>query len=399
MQDSSSWLSKVDGREIDYEVAQHIDNVKNLLTKKQNMIKEERINVLKDLQQRREDLRRTKDRITKAILHEHEELKKQKESLTKYRRKFFESERPRDAIVTINVGGRRIDTQQGTLTNCHGSTLSAMFSLSEFPGPRDKDVAAFVDRNPKFFSKILEFLRANTQPWFESKAEEKAFRKEVDYFGLTSWIFPPRHTVPPISMRVSPDHVAKVYQVRCNPAEIKRDSWYSSPDFLHTQKGKESGDRWRLLFTERNSFLSVFAHNVDAGLMLANGEEKTFYLKFTLVHKDTPELNVSQRVRHTFTRRYADVGYNYFQLIQPLRALRQSGFIHSTQAAKKDDEPQHDIVFELEITDPDALDGQGAARPDAADSAALPGSPSPRRHQRRKSVGSPLRTLSPEAAG
>eukprot|EP01059_Diplonema_ambulator_P021390 TRINITY_DN3551_c0_g1_i2.p1 TRINITY_DN3551_c0_g1~~TRINITY_DN3551_c0_g1_i2.p1 ORF type:complete len:377 (+),score=116.83 TRINITY_DN3551_c0_g1_i2:173-1303(+) len=320
------------------------------------MIIEARALVLKELNEEREALQKGKERIMSQIERERKNLAAERETLNYFKQRLFESDKPDDAIINLNVGGEKISSMQGTLTSCPGSTLSAMFSGTEFPGPKDKDGCCFIDRNPKFFRMILEFLRANVTPELDNPQEEAAFRKEVDYYGLTNWIYPPVYP-PPLLQKVELEGGGTRWQFRCDVNEIKKDSFYTSPDFL------QSGDRWRMLFTERCSFLSVYVHNVDAGLMAANWEGLPTVLTISLKNIDEKKTTVKS-IRHTFTRRSPDIGLNYFMLMEGLRA-NKGGFLVTSQPQSKDEEAKPEIIFELVIEKPvDTYMGQPVEKSD-----------------------------------
>ena len=299
--------------------------------------------VLKELNEERDQLQKGKETIMNQIDRERKNLLAERETLNYFKQRLFESDRPDDAIVNLNVGGEKIASMQGTLTSCPGSTLSAMFSGTEFPGTKDKDGCCFIDRNPKFFRMILEFLRANVVPELENPQESAAFRKEVDYFGLTNWIYPLTHA-PPLLHKQEGDDGWIRWQFRCDVNEIRKDGFYTSPDFL------QNGDRWRMLFTERCSFLSVYLHNVDAGLMPANWAGLSTVIHIALKNSDEKKA-VVKTIRHTFTRRSPDIGLNYFMLMDGLRA-NKGGYLVVSQPQSKDEEAKPEIVFELQIEKP-----------------------------------------------
>ena len=298
---------------------------------------------MKELNEERDSLHKGKEKILNQIERERKNLAAERETLNYFKQRLFESDRPNDAIVNLNVGGERISSQQGTLTSCPGSTLSAMFSGTEFPGTKDKDGCCFIDRNPRFFRMILEFLRANIIPESESPQEEAAFKKEVDYFGLTNWIYPAIHP-PPVLQKLEASEGQVKWQFRCDVNEIKKDGFYTSPDFL------QSGDRWRMLFTERCSFLSVYLHNIDAGLMAANWEGLPTVIHITLKNNDEKK-TTTKTIRHTFTRRSPDIGLNYFMLMEGLKN-NKAGFLVTSQPQSKDEEIKPEIIFELVIEKP-----------------------------------------------
>lgn len=84
-------------------------------------------------------------------------------------------------IVRVNVGGSIHVTRRSTLCRVEGSFLESMFS-GRFEEECDIDGCVFIDRNPKFFAAILNWLRDPFSP--HEVGDEAAFMRELDYFGL-----------------------------------------------------------------------------------------------------------------------------------------------------------------------------------------------------------------------
>lgn len=84
----------------------------------------------------------------------------------KRERKEFEEEKEKmgalvgkiDEIVELNVGGTRFATTRSLLCQYRGTVLEAMFS-GRWQLPTDAKGRIFIDRNPRMFERILEFLR------------------------------------------------------------------------------------------------------------------------------------------------------------------------------------------------------------------------------------------------
>ncbi|KAK2953111.1 putative BTB/POZ domain containing protein [Blattamonas nauphoetae] len=90
-----------------------------------------------------------------------------------------------DQIVDLNVGGVVFTTKLETLQKFEGSMLSSMFSGSHLLA-RDRHGRIFIDRNPKIFELLLDYMRTGNLPLsFHSPADEKAFQIELDYFALS----------------------------------------------------------------------------------------------------------------------------------------------------------------------------------------------------------------------
>ena len=63
-------------------------------------------------------------------------------------------------IISVNVGGTIFTTSKSTLTKEPESMLARMVN-TEVPTAKDSHGNIFIDRSPKIFEVILEFLRAD----------------------------------------------------------------------------------------------------------------------------------------------------------------------------------------------------------------------------------------------
>ncbi|PIC49224.1 hypothetical protein B9Z55_007898 [Caenorhabditis nigoni] len=85
-------------------------------------------------------------------------------------------------IVKLNVGGTIFQTTQATLTKFDGF-FRTMFE-TPIPVPQDESGAIFVDRSPKHFDLILNFMRdghVDLQKYSEDVTE---IQKEAEYYLL-----------------------------------------------------------------------------------------------------------------------------------------------------------------------------------------------------------------------
>eukprot|EP01103_Thecamoeba_quadrilineata_P000545 TRINITY_DN10474_c0_g1_i1.p1 TRINITY_DN10474_c0_g1~~TRINITY_DN10474_c0_g1_i1.p1 ORF type:complete len:341 (-),score=43.15 TRINITY_DN10474_c0_g1_i1:36-1025(-) len=88
--------------------------------------------------------------------------------------------------IKINVGGTVFCTTRRTMLKEPGSMLAAMFS-GNFSIEPDSDGEYFIDRSPKYFPIILEFLRDSTLDSEISRYDSDDLDhllKELDYYGL-----------------------------------------------------------------------------------------------------------------------------------------------------------------------------------------------------------------------
>eukprot|EP01125_Pyxidicula_operculata_P014585 TRINITY_DN4875_c0_g1_i1.p1 TRINITY_DN4875_c0_g1~~TRINITY_DN4875_c0_g1_i1.p1 ORF type:complete len:241 (-),score=29.06 TRINITY_DN4875_c0_g1_i1:1310-2032(-) len=89
-------------------------------------------------------------------------------------------------VIKLNVGGKSFSATRRTLTSVPGSFFEAMFS-GRFPITPDSDGAYFIDRNPKVFSYVLDFLRGSTlqlQNFSESKWNQ--LYDDADFYQIDS---------------------------------------------------------------------------------------------------------------------------------------------------------------------------------------------------------------------
>jgi len=93
-------------------------------------------------------------------------------------------------VVQLNVGGEKFTTLRSTLCQYEGTFLEALASgrheTIEYP-----EGYLFVDRNPKYFPLILDFLRdCSVVPELpQDKNERRKALCEIEYFGLLDLMF------------------------------------------------------------------------------------------------------------------------------------------------------------------------------------------------------------------
>jgi len=85
--------------------------------------------------------------------------------------------------VTLNVGGKKFATSKSTLTSQKDSYFDAMISSGHWEP--DEDGEYFIDRDPKFFQTIINFLRngtINLKEWNQDDLER--LKIELDYYQI-----------------------------------------------------------------------------------------------------------------------------------------------------------------------------------------------------------------------
>ncbi|XP_053985196.1 BTB/POZ domain-containing protein KCTD3 isoform X2 [Hylaeus anthracinus] len=85
-------------------------------------------------------------------------------------------------IVHLNVGGTRFSTSKQTLTWIPDSFFTALLS-NRIASHRDEIGALFIDRDPKLFSIILNYLR--TKDIDLKNVDLRTLRHEAEYYGIT----------------------------------------------------------------------------------------------------------------------------------------------------------------------------------------------------------------------
>lgn len=140
---------------------QYFEQLSNVLQQEKKKLEQWEFKLIErevELQQKLEDFEQTKDKLNSMY------------SLP-------------DGIIKLNVGGKKIDTLKQTLTKKEGSLLYKMFSgLS--PISKDEKGRVFVDRNPRIFGLVLEYLRDQLLT-FESENEKESFVKELQFWEIS----------------------------------------------------------------------------------------------------------------------------------------------------------------------------------------------------------------------
>jgi DNA anti-recombination protein RmuC len=141
-------------------------------------------NMLQELNTRDQNLREREERLIKAeaSLIEHEKrFEDRLNELSDLKHKSCEK-------IKLNIGGTLFTTTIDTLTVEQDTLFTGMFS-GKFDMKPDDDGEYFLDRNPEYFSIILDYLRGvdiEEQLLEYSSAQLSQLIQEVDYYGITS---------------------------------------------------------------------------------------------------------------------------------------------------------------------------------------------------------------------
>lgn len=90
--------------------------------------------------------------------------------------------------IKLNIGGKIFTTTLETLTGEKDNFFSAMFS-EQFNTKPDEDGEYFIDRDPKLFPYILNYLRNSTEPEWDLLIEKhlfNRFQEEIDFYQIKS---------------------------------------------------------------------------------------------------------------------------------------------------------------------------------------------------------------------
>ncbi len=91
-------------------------------------------------------------------------------------------------ILKFDIGGDKFECTEETLLPVKDSLLGRV--LQEDPILyKDAKGYFFFDRNGKFFSYILDFLRTKKKSWPEGNEYQKKMEKEFEYFGIPMDVF------------------------------------------------------------------------------------------------------------------------------------------------------------------------------------------------------------------
>ncbi|KAA6383007.1 MAG: hypothetical protein EZS28_021470 [Streblomastix strix] len=159
----------------------------------------------------------------KALDEQEKQLQAEREKLDKEKSVFqrikSENAKPGSAnnneeILELNVGGKVFTTLRKTLVQNKDSVL-AQLCTGKNQQARDKDGRIFIDRSPKTFALILEYLRTDVLPIaFSTTAQEKEFQKDLEFYSLGP-TFTPFHAV------WSEIHKSQDLQVRDNGKTVE----------------------------------------------------------------------------------------------------------------------------------------------------------------------------------
>jgi len=137
-----------------------------------------------------ESLRKTFEEQTKALVDTtkrvEERIKLLSEKEAKWNeqvKKIEESASRASQKIKLDVGGKPFNTSKGTLMSMEGTYFHAMLGSGKFQP--DEEGVYFIDRNPKHFDVILDYLRMGelNVEGLDTKGLEKV-KKDCDYYQI-----------------------------------------------------------------------------------------------------------------------------------------------------------------------------------------------------------------------
>eukprot|EP01129_Flabellula_baltica_P016937 TRINITY_DN9238_c0_g1_i1.p1 TRINITY_DN9238_c0_g1~~TRINITY_DN9238_c0_g1_i1.p1 ORF type:complete len:498 (+),score=128.47 TRINITY_DN9238_c0_g1_i1:22-1515(+) len=150
-------LSSTSGKENDQDdleqIKQNLQNIEDELMKKEKDLEEERVRMLATIEKEREQI----DAIPQVI-----------------------NNHTSPEVVQLSVGGKKFVTMYSTLKNAPKGTYLHDITESSIL----YEGCIFIDRDPKYFRHILNFLRSGKLVVFPSGDELKEMISEVTFYGL-----------------------------------------------------------------------------------------------------------------------------------------------------------------------------------------------------------------------
>jgi len=129
------------------------------------------------------------------------------------------------SVVKLNVGGKAFATSLGTLTRYTDSYFGVMFSKRWETKPGE-DGSYFIDKNPKMFPIILDYMRGEELDLNLSPAKKSALLRDARFYQLDELVrmlgeeFPPPPTETEWELQTSPNgylsNNSRTFKKMCN---------------------------------------------------------------------------------------------------------------------------------------------------------------------------------------
>ncbi|XP_064382750.1 BTB/POZ domain-containing protein KCTD5-like isoform X2 [Halichondria panicea] len=125
---------------------------------------------------------------------------------------------PRDEWVKINIGGTTFLTTKTTLCREKGSFLARLCQNDQdLPSVKDENGAYLIDRDPRYFPPILNYLR-HGRLIIDSGLAEEGVLEEAEFYNLSSLVSLVKDK---LTKKVFKDNSTSVYRVlHCQEGEL-----------------------------------------------------------------------------------------------------------------------------------------------------------------------------------
>eukprot|EP00026_Physarum_polycephalum_P009601 Phypoly_transcript_09729.p1 GENE.Phypoly_transcript_09729~~Phypoly_transcript_09729.p1 ORF type:complete len:299 (+),score=33.98 Phypoly_transcript_09729:120-1016(+) len=137
--------------------------------------------------------------------------------------------------VVLDVGGKKFATSKSTLLSMPDTFFTAMLCSDRWK-PNDKG-AYFIDRNPKHFGRILDYLRYGKLRVADLSAEQmECLEEELDFYQITD---PTKQQITPVSFISTAD-----FNATNNNQTIKRITQSKHVQAIRLNKELNTGKRY-----------------------------------------------------------------------------------------------------------------------------------------------------------
>jgi hypothetical protein len=84
-------------------------------------------------------------------------------------------------LITLNIGGKKFTTFKETLLSCKHSVFERLIEMNHLNCENE----FFIDRSPKYFAILFEYIRSGNIDYTQYKDEElKLLREEAEYYNI-----------------------------------------------------------------------------------------------------------------------------------------------------------------------------------------------------------------------
>jgi len=228
-----------------------------------------------------------------------------------------------DEIIRLDVGGKRFHTSLSTLLTERNTFFTCMFS-GAFPPKKQEDGTYFIDRDPRWFGVILNYLRGkpiSLESLTEVELEDLLL--EVEFYQINSLLQllkPPPPPPPPLLLSQEPGITIiaeDVCEWRLNVTDITEKSKKVRGNFVYDSPSFELlGYEWIIRISKAYHVsgvieppLGVFLRVVGADTENQNWEREPVMMNFKLI-KPGGEYIQKEAKTPTFSAAEMDWGFS-----------------------------------------------------------------------------------------